>query len=155
MAPLALERSMEIARSVVESLGGNGLYGVELFVKEDSVWFSEVSPRPHDTGLVTLISQDLSEFALHARAILGLPIPVIRQNGPSASAVILPEGESTEVAYSGLEVALAEPDTQLRLFGKPELKGRRRMGVALAKGASVDQARQKARSAADAVKVEV
>lgn len=155
MAPLALERSMEIARSVVESLGGNGLYGVELFVKEDSVWFSEVSPRPHDTGLVTLISQDLSEFALHARAILGLPIPVIRQNGPSASAVILPEGESTEVAYSGLEAALAEPDTQLRLFGKPELKGRRRMGVALAKGASIDQARQKARSAADAVKVEV
>lgn len=155
MAPLALERSMEIARSVVENLGGYGLYGVELFVKEDNVWFSEVSPRPHDTGLVTLISQDLSEFALHARAILGLPIPVIRQGGPSASAVILPEGESSEVTYSGLETALAEPDTQLRLFGKPELKGRRRMGVALAKGASIEQAREKARHTAAAVKVEV
>jgi phosphoribosylglycinamide formyltransferase 2 len=155
MAPLALERSMEIARSVVENLGGYGLYGVELFVKEDNVWFSEVSPRPHDTGLVTLISQDLSEFALHARAILGLPIPVIRQNGPSASAVILPEGESSDVAYAGLETALAEPDTQLRLFGKPELKGRRRMGVALAKGATIEQAREKARHTAAAVKVEV
>ncbi|WP_339753555.1 formate-dependent phosphoribosylglycinamide formyltransferase [uncultured Marinobacter sp.] len=155
MAPLALERSMEIARSVVENLGGYGLYGVELFVKEDNVWFSEVSPRPHDTGLVTLISQDLSEFALHARAILGLPIPVIRQSGPSASAVILPEGESSGVAYAGLEAALAEPDTQLRLFGKPVLKGRRRMGVALAKGASVEQAREKARNTAAAVKVEV
>jgi phosphoribosylglycinamide formyltransferase 2 len=128
---------------------------VELFVKEDNVWFSEVSPRPHDTGLVTLVSQDLSEFALHARAILGLPIPAIRQNGPSASAVILPEGESAEVAYSGLEVALAQPDTQLRLFGKPELKGRRRMGVALAKGASPDEARSMARKVAGAVKVDI
>jgi phosphoribosylglycinamide formyltransferase 2 len=155
MAPLALERSMEIARSVVENLGGYGLYGVELFVKEDNVWFSEVSPRPHDTGLVTLISQDLSEFALHARAILGLPIPVIRQSGPSASAVIMPEGESSGVAYAGLETALAEPDTQLRLFGKPELKGRRRMGVALAKGATIEHAREKARHTAAAVKVEV
>jgi phosphoribosylglycinamide formyltransferase 2 len=155
MAPLALERSMEIARSVVENLGGYGLYGVELFVKEDNVWFSEVSPRPHDTGLVTLISQDLSEFALHARAILGLPIPVIRQGGASASAVILPEGESSGVAYAGLETALAEPDTQLRLFGKPELEGRRRMGVALAKGATIEQAREKARHTAAAVKVEV
>ena len=155
MAPLALERSMEIARSVVENLGGYGLYGVELFVKEDNVWFSEVSPRPHDTGLVTLISQDLSEFALHARAILGLPIPVIRQGGASASAVILPEGESSGVAYAALETALAEPDTQLRLFGKPELEGRRRMGVALAKGATIEQAREKARHTAAAVKVEV
>ena len=155
MAPLAFDRSAEIARAVVENLGGYGIYGVELFVKGDNVWFSEVSPRPHDTGLVTLVSQDLSEFALHARAILGLPIPSIRQNGPSASAVILPEGESSEVAYSGLEEALAEPDTQLRLFGKPELKGRRRMGVALATGVSIEQAREKARRAAGAVKVEV
>ncbi|WP_273209874.1 formate-dependent phosphoribosylglycinamide formyltransferase [Marinobacter subterrani] len=155
MAPLAFDRSAEIARAVVENLGGYGIYGVELFVKGDNVWFSEVSPRPHDTGLVTLVSQDLSEFALHARAILGLPIPSIRQNGPSASAVILPEGESSEVAYSGLEEALAEPDTQLRLFGKPELKGRRRMGVALATGGSIEQAREKARRAAGAVKVEV
>lgn len=155
MAPLAFERSAEIARAVVENLGGYGIYGVELFVKEDNVWFSEVSPRPHDTGLVTLVSQDLSEFALHARAILGLPIPAIRQNGPSASAVILPEGESSEVAFTGLEAALAEPDTQLRLFGKPELKGRRRMGVALARGASIEEAREKARNAAGSVKVEV
>lgn len=155
MAPLAYQRSAEIARAVVENLGGYGIYGVELFVKGDNVWFSEVSPRPHDTGLVTLVSQDLSEFALHARAILGLPIPAIRQSGPSASAVILPEGDSAEVAYSGLEVALAQPDTQLRLFGKPELKGRRRMGVALAKGASLDEARSMARKVAGAVKVDI
>ncbi|WP_203301593.1 formate-dependent phosphoribosylglycinamide formyltransferase [Marinobacter sediminum] len=155
MSPLALDRSMEIARAVVDNLGGYGLYGVELFVKGDEVWFSEVSPRPHDTGLVTLVSQELSEFALHARAILGLPIPVIRQNGPSASAVILPEGESDNVRFSGLENALAQADTQLRLFAKPELKGRRRMGVALARGKTVEQARDQARAAAAAVKVEL
>lgn len=155
MAPKALERSMEIARAVADNLGGYGVYGVELFVKGDQVWFSEVSPRPHDTGLVTLMSQDLSEFALHARAILGLPVPVIRQQGPTASAVILPEGESVDVSYSGVELALAEPDTQLRLFGKPELKGRRRMGVALAKGNSIKEARQRALAVADAVKVEL
>ena len=155
MAPKALERSMEIARAVADNLGGYGVYGVELFVKGDQVWFSEVSPRPHDTGLVTLMSQDLSEFAVHARAILGLPVPVIRQQGPTASAVILPEGESVDVSYSGVELALAEPDTQLRLFGKPELKGRRRMGVALAKGNSIEEARQRALAVADAVKVEL
>lgn len=155
MAPKALERSMEIARTVADNLGGYGVYGVELFVKGDQVWFSEVSPRPHDTGLVTLMSQDLSEFALHARAILGLPVPVIRQQGPTASAVILPEGESVDVSYSGVELALAEPDTQLRLFGKPELKGRRRMGVALAKGSSIEEARQRALAVAGAVKVEL
>ncbi len=154
MSDLALERSMVIARSVVENLGGFGLYGVELFVKGDEVWFSEVSPRPHDTGLVTLVSQELSEFALHARAILGLPIPLIRQNGPSASAVILPEGDSEDVQFADVEQALLEPDTQLRLFGKPELTGRRRMGVALARGESIEEARAKARSAASAVKVE-
>ncbi|MCM0612526.1 formate-dependent phosphoribosylglycinamide formyltransferase [Marinobacter sediminum] len=155
MSSRALDRSMEIARAVVEDLGGYGLYGVELFVKGDDVWFSEVSPRPHDTGLVTLVSQDLSEFALHARAILGLPIPSIRQNGPSASAVILPEGDSDNVSFSGVEKALVEPDTQLRLFGKPELKGRRRMGVALARGESIEEAREKARNAAAAVQVEL
>jgi len=155
MAPKALERSMEIARAVADNLGGYGVYGVELFVKGDQVWFSEVSPRPHDTGLVTLMSQDLSEFALHARAILGLPVPVIRQQGPTASAVILPEGESVDVSYSGVELALAEPDTQLRLFGKPELKGRRRMGVALAKGNSIEEARQRALAVTGAVKVEL
>ncbi|ONF42146.1 phosphoribosylglycinamide formyltransferase 2 [Marinobacter lutaoensis] len=155
MAPKALERAREIARAVVDNLGGFGVFGVELFVKGEDVWFSEVSPRPHDTGLVTLVSQDLSEFALHARAILGLPIPAIRQMGPSASAVILPEGDSSEVAYTGLEHALAELDTQLRLFGKPELKGRRRMGVALAKADTLEEARAKARAAAAAVKIEL
>lgn len=152
MTEAALTRSREIAEAVVDNLGGYGIYGVELFVKGDQVWFSEVSPRPHDTGLVTLVSQDLSEFALHARAILGLPIPAIRQLGPSASAVILPEGDSSEVAYSGLEEALAEPDVQMRLFGKPELKGKRRMGVMLAKGDSIESARQKAMQCAARVK---
>jgi len=155
MPDTALSRARDIARAVVGNLGGYGVFGVELFVKGDDVWFSEVSPRPHDTGLVTLISQDLSEFALHARAILGLPVPVIRQFGPAASAVILPEGKSQQVAYTGLEQALAEPDTQLRLFGKPELSGRRRMGVALARGGSIDEARDKARTAAGMVTVEL
>ncbi|PSF14410.1 phosphoribosylglycinamide formyltransferase 2 [Marinobacter fuscus] len=153
MGARALERSKEIARSVVEDLGGYGIYGVELFIKGEQVWFSEVSPRPHDTGLVTLISQDLSEFALHARAILGLPVPAIRQNGASASAVILPEGESSAVSFSGIDLALAQPDTQLRLFGKPGLSGRRRMGVALARGNTVSEARDKATLAASAIKV--
>jgi phosphoribosylglycinamide formyltransferase 2 len=152
MSKKALSRSREIAEAVVENLGGYGIYGVELFVKGDDVWFSEVSPRPHDTGLVTLVSQDLSEFALHARAILELPIPAIRQLGPSASAVILPEGESSEVAYTGLEEALAEPDVFLRLFGKPELKGKRRMGVTLAKGDTIEVAREKAVRAAGDIK---
>lgn len=151
----ALARSKEIAEAVAGNLGGYGVYGVELFIKGDDVWFSEVSPRPHDTGLVTLVSQDLSEFALHARAILGLPVPAIRQLGPSASAVILPEGDSFEVSYSGLENALAQPDTQIRLFGKPELKGRRRMGVALANAESIEGARAKAARSAAAVKVDI
>ncbi|KPP97128.1 formate-dependent phosphoribosylglycinamide formyltransferase [Marinobacter sp. HL-58] len=150
----ALERSREIAEAVVSDLGGYGVYGVELFVRGDQVWFSEVSPRPHDTGLVTLVSQDLSEFALHARAILGLPIPAIRQQGPSASAVILPEGDSDAVCYTGVENALAEPDTFIRLFGKPELRGRRRMGVALALADSIAQAREKAVRSAAAVKAQ-
>lgn len=153
MSPVALARSKEIAGAVVENLGGYGVYGVELFVKGDDVFFSEVSPRPHDTGLVTLISQDLSEFALHARAILGLPVPAIRQFGPSASAVVIPEGESEQPAFHDLEKALAEPDVQLRLFGKPGLSGRRRMGVALARDESVEQARARAMGAAGAVKV--
>ncbi|GGC55742.1 formate-dependent phosphoribosylglycinamide formyltransferase [Marinobacter halophilus] len=155
MSDKAFARSTEIARAVVENLGGYGLYGVELFIKGDDVWFSEVSPRPHDTGLVTLMSQDLSEFALHARAILGLPIPAIRQQGPTASAVILPEGDSGNVVFTGLEQALAEPDTQIRLFGKPELKGRRRMGVALAKGGDIEEALNRAIKVAKLVKVEL
>ena len=151
----ALEKSEQIARAVTEALGGRCLFGVELFVKDQQVWFSEVSPRPHDTGLVTLISQDLSEFALHARAILGLPIPHIRQFGPSASAVILVEGESSEVSFGNLQEALAEQDTALRLFGKPEVSGQRRMGVALARDESVELARQKACRAARAVRVKL
>jgi phosphoribosylglycinamide formyltransferase 2 len=151
MSPAALDTARHIARTVTDSLGGAGIFGVELFVKDDAVWFSEVSPRPHDTGLVTLVSQDLSEFALHARAILGLPIPVIRQHGPAASCAVLLEGESSDVVFHGVERALEEPDTQLRLFGKPEVRGRRRMGVTLALGENVEQARDKARRAATAV----
>ncbi len=153
MRPAALARAQEIAAAVTAELGGTGIFGVELFVRGDEVWFSEVSPRPHDTGLVTLISQELSEFALHARAILGLPIPVIRQLGPSASAVILPHGDSNAVAYANVDGALSEPDTMLRLFGKPEVRGHRRMGVALARDVDVEAARAKARRAAAAVKV--
>ena len=155
MSAKALAESERIARAVTEALGGRGLFGVELFVKGDRVWFSEVSPRPHDTGLVTLISQDLSEFALHARAILGLPIPAIRQFGPAASAVILVEGESQSVRFGNLDAALAQPDTALRLFGKPEVSGQRRMGVALARDESIEAARAKALAAAAAVTVEL
>lgn len=153
MSQVALEKAQQIGAKVVEALGGHGLFGVELFIKGDDVYFSEVSPRPHDTGMVTLISQDLSEFALHVRAILGLPIANIRQHGPSASAVVLKEGDSDNLRYTGLAAALSEADTQLRLFGKPEIHGRRRLGVALARDLDVQSAIDKAlRSAA---KVEV
>ena len=151
MSDAALLESQRIARSITDNLGGAGIFGVELFVKGDAVWFSEVSPRPHDTGLVTLVSQDLSEFALHARAILGLPIPVIRQAGPAASCAVLLEGSSSDVRFHGVGRALEEPDTQLRLFGKPEVQGHRRMGVTLALGANLEQARDKARRAAAAI----
>ena len=153
MSRAALAESQRVALAVTEALGGRGLFGVELFIKGDQVWFSEVSPRPHDTGLVTLISQELSEFALHARAILGLPIPNIRQLGASASAVILVEGESNQVSFGNLAAALSEPDTALRLFGKPQVVGQRRMGVALARDESIDLARAKAVRAAQAVSV--
>ena len=155
MSPQALAESERVALAVTEALGGRGLFGVELFVKGDQVWFSEVSPRPHDTGLVTLISQELSEFALHARAILGLPIPVIRQMGPSASAVILVEGNSQQTSFANLGAALSEEDTALRLFGKPEVKGQRRMGVALARDQSIEAARAKALRSAQAVRVQL
>ncbi len=155
MSDQARAEAERIARAVTDNLGGRGIFGVELFVKGDQVWFSEVSPRPHDTGLVTLISQDLSEFALHARAILGLPIPNIRQHGPCASAALLVRGESKRVRYHGLEQALAEPDTQLRLFGKPEVQGHRRMGVALARGAGIEEARAKAMRAMQAISPEL
>jgi len=153
MAPRALERAQDIAAKITGALGGRGLFGVELFVKGEEVIFSEVSPRPHDTGLVTLISQDLSEFALHLRAILGLPLPNIRQRGPAASCALLLEGDRVAPGFEGLNAALAEPDTQFRLFGKPEIAGKRRMGVALALGASIEEARAKARRSAAAVRV--
>lgn len=149
----ALLQAQAIASKVTEALGGWGLFGVELFVRGEEVIFSEVSPRPHDTGLVTLISQSLSEFALHARAILGLPIPNIRQHGPSASAVILVSGESSDISYSNLDKALQQADTQLRLFGKPEVSGTRRMGVALAIDNSIEDAINKAKQTANLVKV--
>jgi phosphoribosylglycinamide formyltransferase 2 len=153
MSDAALSAAQDMAEKVTSALGGKGLFGVELFIKNDTVIFSEVSPRPHDTGLVTLVSQDLSEFALHARAILDLPIPAIRQNGPAASSVILVKGDSSDVQFSGLENALAVADTQLRLFGKPEVSGARRMGVALAVADSVEAARDNANAAAAAVNV--
>ena len=152
MTTKALEEAQRIAAKVVNELGGHGIFGVEFFVQGDKVYFSELSPRPHDTGMVTMISQDLSEFALHVRAILQLPIPSIRQLGPSASAVILVKGESDDITFSGLDQALIEPDTQLRLFGKPEVRGERRMGVSLAKGETIEEARRKARNIASTVK---
>jgi len=153
MSETALQRAQHMAEQVTTALGGWGLFGVELFVKGDEVIFSEVSPRPHDTGLVTLISQDLSEFALHVRAILGLPIPNIQQHGPSASAVILVDGKSSRVRFGNLDHALDAPDTQLRLFGKPEVDGKRRMGVALARGGDIDEARAKALAVVEALTV--
>jgi len=151
MSAAALAESQRIAHAVTTELGGNGIFGVELFIAGDSVYFSEVSPRPHDTGLVTLISQDLSEFALHARAILGLPIPVIRQRGPSASCASLVDGDSNNVRFENVDRALTEPDTALRLFGKPEVRGHRRMGVSLALAGSIDEARAKARKMTETV----
>jgi phosphoribosylglycinamide formyltransferase 2 len=155
MSDAALTESQRIAAAVTGALGGRGIFGVELFIKGDTVYFSEVSPRPHDTGMVTMVSQDLSEFALHARAILGLPIPNISFHGPSASSVVLVEGDGTDMDFGNLAEALAEPDTQLRIFGKPEVKGKRRMGVALARGKSVEEAREKANRVASAVRVKV
>jgi phosphoribosylglycinamide formyltransferase 2 len=151
MSEQALARARDIAGKVTAALGGRGIFGVELFIKGDEVIFSEVSPRPHDTGMVTMISQDLSQFALHARAILGLPIPNIQQHGASASSVILVEGTSTQVCFGNLGAALSEPDTQLRLFGKPEVSGHRRMGVLLTRDISIEAALQKARRASAAV----
>ena len=155
MNDAALVEAERQAKAVTDALGGRGLFGVEFFVKGDQVWFSEVSPRPHDTGLVTLMSQDLSEFALHARAILGLPVPLIEQRGPSASSVLMVKGESTDMRYSNLDEALAQPDTDLRLFGKPEVSGSRRLGVAVARADSVERARVKANKVIAAIKVEL
>ncbi len=155
MSEAALQRSQEIAAKVTAALGGRGLFGVELFIKGNEVLFSEVSPRPHDTGMVTLISQNLSEFALHARAFLGLPVVNIRQYGPAASAVLLVEGDSNDIQYSNLAQALQQPDTDIRIFGKPEVKGERRMGVALALGETIEAARAKASASSAAIKVEI
>lgn len=150
----ALLSAQKVAESITSALGGYGIFGVELFIKVDEVIFSEVSPRPHDTGLVTLISQDISQFALHARAILGLPIPNIMQHGPCASSVILGEGHSEEISFNGVDKALNEPDTQIRLFGKPSISGRRRLGVAVARGNSIDEAKDKAIRASEAINIQ-
>ena len=153
MSEAALAESQRMGKAITDALGGRGIFGVELFVKGDDIYFSEVSPRPHDTGMVTMISQDLSEFALHARAIMGLPVPNIKNHGPSASYVILVEGHSQQVKYGNLGAALTAPDTQIRLFGKPEVQGERRMGVVLARGASLQEARKKAKAGAKAVSI--
>ena len=153
MSEAAFAESQRMGKAITDALGGRGIFGVELFVKGDDIYFSEVSPRPHDTGMVTMISQDLSEFALHARAILGLPVPNIKNYGPSASYVILVEGHSQQVKYGNLDAALTAPDTQIRLFGKPEVQGERRMGVVLARGASLEEARKKAKAGAKAVSI--
>jgi phosphoribosylglycinamide formyltransferase 2 len=154
MSPEALRRSQEIARAVTDNLGGWGIFGVELFVKGDEVWFSEVSPRPHDTGLVTLAGQELPQFALHARAILGLPIPEIKTWGPAASCAVLAHGHGVPM-FSGVERALAEPGTMLRLFGKPRVEGHRRVAVTLARGTDIEDARARARRACESLQVEL
>lgn len=151
----ALEKAKDIAKKITDALGGHGIFGVELFIKGNDVIFSEVSPRPHDTGMVTMISQDLSEFALHARALLDLPVPAIRFYGPSASMAIVVEGDTDKIEMDNLEAVLEEPGVQIRIFGKPEIKGHRRMGVILATDESVDAALAKAQRAYDKLKVNV
>ena len=155
MSALALERAQAIAKAVTDALGGYGIFGVELFICGDDVIFSEVSPRPHDTGMVTMISQDLSEFALHARALMGLPVPGIRFYGPSASRAIVVEGDTDRIEFENVDKALEEEGTQIRIFGKPEIKGHRRMGVILATADSVEEARAKADRAYDKLKINV
>lgn len=155
MSDKALESAKEIAKKVTDALGGYGIFGVELFIKGDEVIFSEVSPRPHDTGMVTMISQDLSEFGLHARALLGLPVSDIRFYGPSASRAIVVEGDTDKIEMCNLEKVLEEPGVQIRIFGKPEIKGHRRMGVILATADSVEEAREKAERAYNKLEVKV
>ncbi len=153
MSDIALNKAQHAAEKVVNALGGYGLFGVELFIKGDDIYFNEVSPRPHDTGLVTLISQDLSEFALHVRAFTGLPINTIEQYGPSASAVILGDGHSSDIQFSGLGQALTQPQTQVRLFGKPSINGRRRLGVSMTRRQDIDTAIKDAITSANQVTV--
>lgn len=154
MSEAVLVKAQEIAKKVTDALGGYGIFGVEFFIKGDDVIFSELSPRPHDTGMVTLISQHLSEFALHVRALLGLPIPEITFYGPSASRALLAEGNSADIAFSGMENALAIPGTDMRIFGKPEVRGHRRMGVMLATGDTVEEACEKVEKAAAEIKID-
>ena len=146
-----LQKAQDMAEKITSALGGYGLFGVELFIKDNEVYFNEVSPRPHDTGMVTMISQELSEFALHIRAILGLPIPEIKQYSPAASVALLLEGNTTAPAYLGVAEALKIPGTQIRLFGKPDINGSRRMGVVLATGDTIQNAIDKAQHAADEI----
>ena len=155
MSTVAWMRAKEIAEKITYALGGYGVFGVEMFVKGDDVYFSEVSPRPHDTGLVTIISQDQSEFELHAKAILGLPIPNVSYNGEAASVVIKPEGHSSDIQYSNLDVALNETDVKLRLFGKQSIDGKRRLGVVAALGDNVTEALDKAKAVVNNIKVEL
>lgn len=155
MTDEALLKAQETAKAVTDALGGFGIFGVELFIKDNEVIFSEVSPRPHDTGMVTMISQDLSEFGLHARALLGLPVPAIRFYGPSASRAIVVEGDTDKIEMDNLEDVLSEPGVQIRIFGKPEIKGHRRMGVILATADSVEEAKNKAERAYNKLKVNV
>lgn len=147
MSPKARKQAEEVAKKVTDALGGYGIFGVEMFIKGDEVIFSEVSPRPHDTGMVTMISQDMSEFALHARALMGLPVPEIKFYGPSASRAVVVEGDTNRVELSGIDKVLEEPGVQMRIFGKPEVKGHRRMAVILATDESVEAAREKAERA--------
>lgn len=153
MSEMALKKAQDVAEKITTALGGRGIFGVELFICGDDVIFNEVSPRPHDTGMVTLISQELSEFALHARAILGLPIPAINLISPSASKAIVVEGKSTQVSFCNLHNVLAEPNTNIRLFGKGEVNGHRRLGVVLARDESIEKALEKARRAYDKLAV--
>ncbi len=152
MSDAALNESKRIAKAVTDGIGGFGIFGVELFIKGDEVFFSEVSPRPHDTGMVTIISQNMSEFELHVRAILGLPVTALRQYGPAASAAILVDGDSDDILFENVDAAIAEDFTAIRIFGKPEVRGHRRMGVGLALGTTIDKAREKARKVRDTVK---
>jgi len=152
MAPHVLEEAKRVAKTVTDGIGGYGIFGVELFIKGDEVYFSEVSPRPHDTGMVTMISQNMSEFELHVRAILGLPLTALRQYGPAASAAILVDGDTDEIIYENIDGALTDDYTAIRIFGKPEVRGHRRMGVGLALGSSIDEARIKARKVRDTVR---
>jgi phosphoribosylglycinamide formyltransferase 2 len=155
MSALARERAESMAERVTAALGGHGIFGVELFVKGDEVIFSEVSPRPHDTGMVTLIGQELSEFALHVRAVLGLPVPAILQDAPAASVAILGSGHGRHIRYHGVPAALRAPGTSVRLFGKPEVQGKRRLAVALARDTNVELAREKARRVAAAIRIDI